>query len=195
MRHGAVLDEYISQTFPLYSTVSRSRMLDLQSVGRRPTYRETESCVQLSCEICEVRRLQYYIIVRKTVHRTHCGTVHLRPHQQATRLHLQLNIYLICVCVLTTVHAVRNQALRVGRESGNNCSRGLTPKAVAPLSPHTLSTHLSALGLPTTSPAQPHNLWVRVGVSTHTAVHTPHTIYTCRATAWATESLSFGYKQ
>ena len=147
----------------MYSTVSRSRMLDLQSVGWRPTYRETESCVQLSCEICEVRRLQYYIIVRKTVHRTHCGTVHLRPHQQATRLHLQLNIYLICVCVLTTVHAVRNQALRVGRESGNNCSRGLTPKAVAPLSPHTLSTHLSALGLPTTSPTQPHNLWVRVG--------------------------------
>ena len=66
---------------------------------------------------------------------------------------------------LITRHAVRNQALRVhvGRKSGNSYSRGLTPKAVAPLSSHTLSTHLSALGLPTTSPTQPHNLWVRVG--------------------------------
>ena len=53
---------------------------------------------------------------------------------------------------------VRNQALRVGRESENNYLRGLTPKAVAPLSSHTLSTHLSTLGLPTTSPTQPHNL-------------------------------------
>ena len=60
----------------------------------------------------------------------------------------------------------RNQALRVGRESGNNYSRGLTPKAVAPRSSHALSTHLSALGLPTTSPTQPHNLWVvRVGAA------------------------------